>query len=70
LLRRATFDLTGHEEALPVTIDTPEASAALARLFQAGATADERAGRAAKPCFLDAPPSAATMMADRLGPRE
>ncbi len=39
-------DLPEHEAALTELLTTPEASAALARLFLAGATAGERAVRA------------------------
>ena len=42
-------NLPEHEETLLALIDTPEASAALARLFMAGATAGERAVRVKMP---------------------
>lgn len=40
-------DLVGHEGALAGLLATPEVSAALARLYLAGATAGERAARTA-----------------------
>jgi hypothetical protein len=47
------------EEVVAALIDTPETSAALARLFMAGATAGERAVRAPKRDLRTSPPEPA-----------